>query len=68
MTEPELPTSVCGVCLGAGEVFSVRSVQMDNTYKTIQGFVPCPQCGEPSGPVRQRPSTDRPRRQPGPAR
>ena len=50
---------VCGTCLGAGEVFRVRSLVIDGQWRTVQGFVPCPACGDPTGQIHQHPSPNR---------
>lgn len=56
------PNNVCGLCLGSGEIFQAKVMVVDRQYRTLQGFVPCPQCGDPEEPVRPHPSIDRSRR------
>lgn len=51
--------NLCGTCLGAGEVFRVHTAVVSGRYQTMQGFIPCPSCGDLDGPVRQRPSNGR---------
>lgn len=50
------PNNVCGLCLGSGEVFQARVAVIDRQYRTVHGFVPCPQCGDPEQPARQHPT------------
>jgi len=56
------PNSVCGVCLGSGEVFQAQVAVVEGQYRTLQGFIPCPQCGDPAEPLRPHPSLHRSRR------
>jgi hypothetical protein len=50
------PSSVCSTCLGSGEVLQFQSTVVDGRYRTSQGFVSCPQCGDPDEPAQQRPA------------
>ncbi|GAA4214772.1 hypothetical protein [Actinocatenispora rupis] len=49
------PSTVCGTCLGSGEVLHIRSTVVDGRYRTLQGFEPCPRCGDPDEAA-QRPT------------
>jgi hypothetical protein len=49
------PSNVCNTCLGSGEVLQMHAAVVDGRYRTLQGFVPCPRCGDPEAGVQQRP-------------